>query len=70
MMNLKIIIINESGKSLILFKCGNEISGHPIVKGISQFPNTPITIGIVMKKIIIKAWVVTTTLYNLLLLTI
>lgn len=44
------------------------MSGHPIIIGISQFPNPPITIGIVIKKIIIKAWMVTITLYNWLLL--
>ena len=69
-MNLAIIIIREGGsiQNLILFKRGNDISGHPIIIGINQFPNPPITIGIVIKKIIIKAWIVTITLYNWLLL--
>lgn len=69
-MNLQIIIINEGGsnQNLILFNRGNAISGDPIINGISQFPNPPITIGIVIKKIIIKAWIVTITLYSWLLL--
>jgi hypothetical protein len=48
---------NEGGNSqkLKLFKRGNAISGAPIIKGINQFPNPPIIIGITMKKIIIKA---------------
>jgi len=56
-MNLQIIIINEGGnnQNLILFNRGKDMSGHPIIKGINQFPNPPITIGIVIKKIIIKA---------------
>ena len=52
----------------MLFNRGKDISGHPIIIGINQFPNPPITIGIVIKKIIIKAWIVTITLYNWLLL--
>lgn len=48
---------NEGGSSqkLILFIRGNAISGAPIIKGTSQFPNPPIIIGITMKKIITKA---------------
>lgn len=55
---------NEGGKSqkLILFIRGNAMSGAPIINGTSQFPNPPIIIGITMKKIIMKAWAVTTTL--------
>lgn len=47
----------EGGKSqnLILFIRGNAISGAPNIKGINQFPNPPIIIGITIKKIIIKA---------------
>jgi hypothetical protein len=41
---------------------GKAISGHPIIKGINQFPNPPIAIGITIKKIITKAWAVTRTL--------
>jgi hypothetical protein len=52
----------------MLLSRGNDISGHPIIKGISQFPKPPMTIGIVIKKIIMKAWIVTITLYNWLLL--
>ena len=38
------------------------MSAAPSIRGISQFPNPPIRIGITIKKIIIKAWAVTTTL--------
>lgn len=55
---------NEGGRSqkLMLFIRGNAMSGAPIISGTSQFPNPPIMIGITMKKIITKAWAVTTTL--------
>ena len=43
---------------------GNAMSGAPNIRGINQFPNPPIKIGITIKKIIIKAWAVTITLYN------
>jgi hypothetical protein len=45
-----------------LFIRGKAISGAPINKGTNQFPNPPINAGITIKKIIIKAWAVTTTL--------
>jgi hypothetical protein len=56
--------VKEGGRSqnLILFIRGKAISGAPIIKGTSQFPNPPIIIGITIKKIIIKAWAVTITL--------
>ena len=56
--------VNEGGKSqnLILFIRGKAISGAPNMRGTSQFPKPPITIGITMKKIIMKAWAVTITL--------
>jgi len=56
--------ISEGGKSqnLMLFIRGNAISGADSIKGTSQFPNPPIKAGITIKKIIIKAWAVTTTL--------
>jgi hypothetical protein len=38
------------------------MSGAPIIRGISQFPNPPIIMGITIKKIITKAWAVTITL--------
>ena len=41
---------------------GKAISGAPIIKGISQFPNPPMRMGITKKKIIINAWAVTLTL--------
>lgn len=48
---------NEGGRSqkLMLFIRGNAISGAPIIRGTSQFPNPPIMIGITMKKIMTKA---------------
>lgn len=46
----------------MLFIRGNAISGAPIIRGTSQFPNPPIMIGITIKKIIINAWAVTITL--------
>lgn len=49
-------------QNLILFIRGNAMSGDPIISGTSQFPNPPIKIGITIKKIIMKAWAVTTTL--------
>jgi len=51
-------------QNLKLFIRGNAISGAEIIRGISQFPNPPIRIGITKKKIIIKAWLVTVTLYS------
>ena len=46
----------------MLFIRGKAISAAPNINGTSQFPNPPIKIGITMKKIIINAWAVTTTL--------
>jgi hypothetical protein len=40
------------------------MSGAPIKRGTNQFPKPPIKTGITIKKIIIKACAVTTTLYN------
>lgn len=56
--------IKEGGtnQKLILFIRGKAMSGAPIINGISQFPNPPIIIGMTIKKIITKAWAVTTTL--------
>ena len=52
---------NDGGRSqkLILFIRGNAMSGAPIIRGTSQFPNPPMRIGITIKKIITKAWSVT-----------
>lgn len=54
----------EGGRSqkLILFIRGKAMSGAPIIRGTSQFPNPPIIIGITIKKIITKACAVTITL--------
>jgi hypothetical protein len=54
-----------SNQKLKLFKRGKAISGALNNKGINQFPNPPIITGIIKKKIIMKAWLVTTTLYKL-----
>jgi len=40
------------------------MSGAPIKIGTNQFPKPPTKIGITIKKIITKAWPVTSTLYN------
>jgi len=55
---------NAGGRSqnLKLFKRGKAISGEPIIRGINQFPNPPIRIGITAKKIITKACAVITLL--------
>lgn len=54
----------EGGRSqkLILFIRGKAMSGAPIIRGTNQFPKPPIMMGITIKKIITKAWAVTTTL--------
>jgi hypothetical protein len=46
----------------MLFNRGKAMSAAPSIKGTSQLPNPPIKIGMTIKKIIIKAWAVTTTL--------
>lgn len=51
-----------SSQKLMLFIRGKAMSGAPIIRGTSQFPNPPIIMGITIKKIIINAWAVTTTL--------
>lgn len=53
-----------SNQKLKLFNRGKAISTAPIKIGINQFPKPPINIGITIKKIIIKACAVTTTLYS------
>ena len=57
-----IVKAGTRNQNLMLFNRGNAISGAPIIRGTNQFPNPPIKIGITIKKIIIKAWAVTTTL--------
>lgn len=49
-------------QKLMLFICGNAISGAPIINGMNQFPNPPIIFGITMKKIMTNVWAVTITL--------
>lgn len=60
MNKFKIINIKEGNKSqnLKLFIRGKIISDVLIKIGINQFLNLPIIIGIVMKKIIMNAWIV------------
>jgi hypothetical protein len=55
---------NEGGNNqkLKLFKRGKAISGAPIINGKIQLPKPPIIVGITIKKIIINACAVTTTL--------
>jgi hypothetical protein len=57
-----IIRAGIKNQNLILFIRGKAISAAPNIKGTNQFPNPPIKIGITIKKIIIKACAVTTTL--------
>lgn len=61
---LEVIRKKDGGRSqnLRLFKRGKAMSGAPIMRGINQFPNPPIRIGITKKKIIINACLVTVTL--------
>jgi len=57
--NLKEGISSQNDK---LFIRGNTISATPNINGISQLPNPPIEMGIVIKKIMTKACAVTKTL--------
>jgi len=52
-----------NSQKLKLFNRGKIMSGDPIKRGINQFPNPPIKTGITKKKIIIRACLVTATLY-------
>lgn len=63
---LPISRVRAGGRSqnLMLFIRGKVISGANIINGVSQLPNPPIMIGITRKKIIRKAWAVTSVLYN------
>lgn len=58
--------VSDGGRSqnLILFRRGNAMSGAPNIKGINQFPNPPIKVGITKKKIIKNACAVTIVLYS------
>ena len=53
-----------NNQKLKLFKRGKAISGAPIIKGTNQFPKPLIKVGMTVKKIIIKACAVITTLYS------
>jgi hypothetical protein len=57
-----IIKAGIKNQNLILFIRGKAISAAPNIRGTSQLPNPPIRIGITIKKIIINACAVTTTL--------
>lgn len=48
----------------MLLSRGNAISGAPSIRGTIQLPKPPIITGITRKKIIKKAWAVTTVLYS------
>lgn len=56
--------VKDAGKSqnLVLFIRGKAISGARNISGTNQLPNPPLIFGITMKKIVTKAWAVTTTL--------
>lgn len=56
------IPLNGNNQNLKLLRRGKHISCAPKSKGINKFPNPPIKIGITIKKIIKKAWRVTTLL--------
>jgi len=47
-----------------LFSRGKAISANPNIRGINQFPNPPMEIGMTEKKIIINACLDTNTLYK------
>ena len=51
-------------QNLMLFIRGKAMSGAFSIRGTNQFPKPPIIVGITKKKIIIKAWAVTITLYS------
>jgi len=53
-----------NNQKLSEFNLGKAISGAPIRIGTNQFAKPPISIGISIKKIIIKPCAVTITLYN------
>ena len=47
-----------SSQKLMLFRRGNAMSGAPIISGMNQLPNPPISAGMTEKKIISSPWVV------------
>jgi len=57
-----IIKAGIKNQNLMLFIRGNAMSAAPNINGINQLPNPPIKIGMTMKKIMINACAVTTTL--------
>ena len=57
-----IIRAGIKNQKLMLFIRGKAISAAPSINGTNQLPNPPIRIGITIKKIIINACAVTTTL--------
>lgn len=62
----KVKSVSDGGSSqnLMLFRRGKAISGAANIKGTSQFPKPPMNTGITRKKIIKKAWAVTSVLYS------
>jgi hypothetical protein len=57
----KRFINRGSSQNLILFIRGKAASGAPSIHGTNQFPKPPIIIGIIIKKIITKAWALSMT---------
>ena len=55
-----------SSQNEMLFMRGNAMSGAPIMIGTIQLAKPPISAGMTMKKIMIRAWPVVNTLYMLL----
>jgi hypothetical protein len=49
------VILGGSNQKLKLLRRGNLISGVISISGMSQLPNPPIRVGIIMKKIIRRA---------------
>jgi len=64
--NDEVTNLNNAGginQNEMLFNRGKAMSGAPTLIGTNQFPNPPIKKGITKKKIMMKAWAVTLTLY-------
>src|SRR4051812_25928503 len=63
--NIDVTSMNQeatSSQNEMLFIRGKAMSGAPIISGTNQLPNPPIIAGMTMKKIMIRAWAVTTAL--------
>jgi hypothetical protein len=63
--NIEVSSITQAATSSqkeMLFIRGKAMSGAPIISGTNQLPKPPIIAGMTMKKIMIRAWAVTTAL--------